>query len=305
MASEIEQIQLAYTEANMEGAEILGKTKEILDKYNKYNITITGKEMVIIEKNSNRVYVIEDSNVEYKGITQRTSNNEPIIKIGRYYDSSQGKEIYETFWADNVRNNISEIETKKYIIKPDNIIEEWDVSENKDNSVIAWIVDDGNEGYRLTIAANGKIKLKSCGYLFALFSKVKKISLTNLDTSCVLNMSNMFAQCRNLNNVNLTGLDTSNVTDMSSMFSEYAKLEKIDVSNFNTENVTNFIHMFYWCTGLKNIYCNDNWYIEDKIVDSTMMFMGCRYLISDFNNDSVDISKANPQTGCFTKILKE
>ncbi len=317
IASEKEQIQMAYTEANMSGTNILLKTKEVLDETNKYNVSISGNEIVIITKKGNRVYEINNSTVEYIGITEVISENEPIMKIGRYWDTAQAKEVKEAFWEDSIRENISEIETKCYIIKPNNIIEEWDISEKKDKSVLAWIVDDGNAGYKLTIAGNGKIKLRSCSQLFDSFTKVKKISAINLDTSMVTEMNSMFARCTLLEKIDIKGLDTSNVTSMVQMFRNLNNMETIDLSDlntgkvvnmaymlsdsgfvdldlstFDTSNVTNMQNMFQYDNKLKSI--NFNGWNTSKVNNMNEMFRNygnSQLKILDFSE--FDISKVN------------
>ena len=74
---------------------------------------------------------------------------------------------------------------------------------------MAWIVDNGNEGYELTIGGNGKvIANKDSTGLFYYFTELKDVDIKALNTSDVTNMSHMFSGCKNLENIDLTNFDT-------------------------------------------------------------------------------------------------
>lgn len=53
IASMKEEIELAYAEANMYGDNVLEVSKRILDKTNKYDTSLLGKTLVIINKKIN------------------------------------------------------------------------------------------------------------------------------------------------------------------------------------------------------------------------------------------------------------
>ncbi len=73
---------------------------------------------------------------------------------------------------------------------------------------------------------------------------VKKLDLSNWNTSNVTNMSYMFNQTRKLESIDASTWDTSKVTDMNSMFINNDSLKIIDLSNWDTSNVTNMSSMF-------------------------------------------------------------
>lgn len=90
--------------------------------------------------------------------------------------------------------------------------------------------------------------------MFYGFNNLKSIEgLSNLDTSNVVSMSRMFANCSSLTSVNLSSFDTSNVTDMNSMFLGCASLRTVDVSSFDTSSVIDFGAMFERCSSLFSI----------------------------------------------------
>lgn len=120
--------------------------------------------------------------------------------------------------------------------------------------------------------------------------------ISNLDTSNVTNMSNMFGYSSSLKTVPL--LNTSKVTDMSSMFTSCSSLEtipKFDTSNvanmgsmfytcekittipeLDTKNVTSMSYMFYNCKGLTEIPSMNT----SNVINMNSMFNGCESLTS-------------------------
>ena len=82
---------------------------------------------------------------------------------------------------------------------------------------------------------------------------LKTLNVSNLDTSQVTNMSNMFYACMGLTSLDLSNFDTSKVTDMVGMFSYCRLLTSLDVSNWNTANVSDMKYMFQACDALKTI----------------------------------------------------
>ena len=97
----------------------------------------------------------------------------------------------------------------------------------------------------------------------------------------------------------LANLNTSEVTNMASMFWYCEKLSKLDLSNFDTKKVEEMKYMFQGCEDLQTIYCNDTW----TCAESEGMFSGCEKLKGavPYNENKVDVSMANPNTGYFTK----
>ena len=88
-------------------------------------------------------------------------------------------------------------------------------------------------------------------------SLLRTIDVTNLDTSQVTNMSNMFNYCTGLASLNVSNFDTSKVTNMSEMFGGCSGLTSLDVSHFNTSKVTDMSRMFKGCASLRTIKIND------------------------------------------------
>ena len=123
---------------------------------------------------------------------------------------------------------------------------------------------------------------------------IKKVDLTNFDTSKVIDMNSMFANCAGLEYVNMTDIDTSSVTDIGSMFQSCTKLRSIDLSSFSTSSVLNMQCMFCHCTNLA--YLNISNFNTASVTTMSEMFYSCESLesldLSSFKtNKYLDMSK--------------
>ena len=99
--------------------------------------------------------------------------------------------------------------------------------------------------------------------------------ISNLNTSQVTSMAEMFRYCSVLNNLDLRTFDTSNVTDMSCMFCYCWKLNNVNVSNFNTSKVTNMSHLFHQCP-ISSVNVNN--FNTANVTDMSLMFAECKNL---------------------------
>ena len=151
----------------------------------------------------------------------------------------------------------------------------WDMSKNKDSSILAWM-DNGD----LYVAANGKIAPgSSARRLFSDFRNLEKINFGNcFDTSGVRYMINMFSGCSSLTSLDLSGFDTSNVTSMEDMFSDCSSLISLDLSSFDTSNVTDMDSMFSGCSGLVSLDISS--FDTFNVTRMFSMFEGCHSLAS-------------------------
>lgn len=141
----------------------------------------------------------------------------------------------------------------------------WDVSQNKDGSVVAWTKNHGtvsiwmdgqmvtSDAYDLFIAADGGINGKFCAHLFEGYRNAESIDFNNsFHTDNTKSMEAMFRGCTNLANVDISGLNTGNVRNMSQMFSSCGAT-KLDLRSFDTSNVETMDNMFYSCSSLKSL----------------------------------------------------
>lgn len=122
----------------------------------------------------------------------------------------------------------------------------------------------------------------------AWYPYLESIDFTNLDTSHVTSMANMFYNCQTLKSIKWGNIDTSNVEDMSNMFFQCLQLTNLDLSCFNTSKVTTMYSMFNSCRVLKtvNVSSFDTSNLGSQGLD--YMFADCSSLakidISNFRN---------------------
>lgn len=94
-----------------------------------------------------------------------------------------------------------------------------------------------------------------------------------IDTSEVINMSYMFANCTNIN-INVgKNWDVSKVVNMGSMFSGCRKLNKNIGFRWNVDSLTNVSSMFQGCRNL-NYNVGQHWKTS-RIKNMNLMFSGC------------------------------
>ena len=129
----------------------------------------------------------------------------------------------------------------------------------------------------------------STSYWFAGATTLNSITgLSNLNTSEVTSMSNMFYNCVSLGSLDLSGFNTDNVTDMSAMFAE-SHIYSLNISSFNTANVTTMRRMFY------NTYMTEfdvHHFNTANVTDMNSMFGLCEDItsldLSSFNTSKVE-----------------
>lgn len=204
--------------------------------------------------------ILEESNtiISQKATIMRTWENTAI-------------DFQEDFHQEEYRNNITRIATKKDTLIPENIIHFWDISESKNNSVIAYLQNSYLGGYELVIGSNNKIIINpSAKCLFSNFSSAKEIYLDNFDTSGVKTMERLFEGDHQLISLNITSFDTTSVENMAGMFYKCNELIEIQVGSFNTENVNNMCSMFQECYSLEKIDLTN--FDTSKVISMYAMF---------------------------------
>ena len=118
--------------------------------------------------------------------------------------------------------------------------------------------------------------LTSCHDMFAQCSNL--ISVCDIDTSKVTNMSTMFNGCNNLTTLDVSNWDTSKVTDMNYMFFYCANLVSLDLSSFDTSNVTDMNGMFQSCVNLTSLDLTS--FDTSNVINMSSMFHNCYVLTS-------------------------
>ena len=245
-----------------------------------------------------RMYVSEDYNPQGDGgnltfgVRVNVYGKSQTIEAGENSGMLKAYQYGEDFHATTYAQNITSIVTKGDTTIPSSAVNNWDVSDTQDGSVIAYIEDDGRGAgtYTLTIGANGKIIANpNMGSYFSSFGKVESIDLSYLDTSLVTDMSYMFSNCSSLISLDLTPLDTSKVTDMGSMFSSCSGLISLDVTPLNTSQVTAMDYMFSDCSNLQSLDLRT--FNTNQVTTMQEMFSGCSSLksldVSEFDTSNV------------------
>lgn len=118
------------------------------------------------------------------------------------------------------------------------------------------------------------------------------LTLTELDTKNIEDMSQMFRRCSNLTSLNLSSFNTSKVTTTASMFQDCSSLTSLSLINFNTSNVTNMFAMFRGCSSLTALDLTS--FDTFNVIDMGQMFQDCSSLnmldLSSFDFSNVTIS---------------
>lgn len=182
----------------------------------------------------------------------------------------------------------------------------WDVSQEQDDSVIAYAEDDGQGGYKITIGGDGMIIANTdCNKLFSGFSNVTNFDLTHLNTTNVESMAMMFSGCSSITSIDVSKFDTSKVRFMNSMFAGCSYLQSIDLRNFNTSKVETMSGMFAICNYLSHV--NLTSFDTSSLQSTFLMFERCGLYSSNgmtilvssrWNLDNVDVT--GMFSGCVT-----
>lgn len=90
----------------------------------------------------------------------------------------------------------------------------------------------------------------SCYKFLYDYKVLRNCMFDNFNTSYVLNMNRMFANCLLLLSLDLSSFNTKNVTDMSSMFSNCGRLPIIISNTFNKSSLKSSSNMFSGCVSL-------------------------------------------------------
>ena len=242
------RLMMAYTE----------EEKSAIDEYLKYS-----------EKMANGERLTEEERQRLKEITTKLENmaSSPYLR------------------GTITRDKIESIKFKKGEVPETGIVEQFDVSENENNSIIGYYTDENNnELYELTIVSQNEIITnKDSTMLFGEQSSLQSIDFENLFFLEVNNMRLMFLRCSSLTNLDVSKFDTSQVTDMSSMFNSCSSLTSLDVSKFDTSQVTDMSSMFNSCSSLTSLDVSK--FDTSQVTDMSSMFNSCSSLTS------LDVSK--------------
>lgn len=166
----------------------------------------------------------------------------------------------------------------------------WDVSRDKDGSVLAWASGDGAE-YDLYFAAEGGINgVDSSDALFLGYTNLKSVKFNgNFHTDYATSFQSMFEECESLETIDISSLVTSNGQTFCGMFANCESLTTLDVSSMDTVQATDMRWMFANCFALRSIEFGN--FATADVTDMQKMFQYCRKLekldLSSFDTGNV------------------
>lgn len=231
---------------------------------------------------------------------------------------SMAKNSSYAFWADAYRQKITSVTVLDTI--PQEAVSQaaasWDISQNSDNSVIAYVEAGAGGNYSLYIAGEGGVygpanmnayffdfpllqsadvkhfhtdNVNNMSSVFRSNPKLISLDLGSWDVSKVSTLWKAFSGCSSLENLNLSNWNTVSLTNMDYTFESVAttgKMQCLDVSSFDTSNVTGMTLAFGWGR-IKNILFGEN-FKTAKVKDMTAMF--ARYQGTSLDLSSFDTS---------------
>lgn len=178
-----------------------------------------------------------------------------------------------------------------------------------------WITDGKmNDTITNVICDPGVVANEDSSSLFFGLKNVKTIDVSNMDTSNVTDMNNMFSTAyRNTQNnpvqngkltniIGLSNFDTSKVHDMHGMFYYDIALVSLDVSAFDTSNVTDMNSMFYTDAKLVDLSGLEKW-DTGKVQNFSSIFYSLP-LTSFASIEKWDMSSATNISGMFSMMTK-
>lgn len=182
--------------------------------------------------------------------TNQASNGKPAVLMT---DICNTREETFVFGSKIKRKEISAIYTQNTLKKAPS--DAWDVSAEKDKSVMAWTCKDADsDTYILYLAGDGEIYANpDSRHLFAHYENLIKADFTHLKTDLVTDMYYMFGSCRQLQVLDVSKWDVSNVKDMSWMFYNCSQLQTLDVSRWDVCNVKDMSWMFSFCNAVDHM----------------------------------------------------
>lgn len=236
----------------------------------------------------------------------------------------------DSFWQYS--NQIISINFETELNPPDNASYTYDVSEKQDKSILAYLVENknfseiagGGTWYDLYIRTDGEFLANPdfSGWFAGMMYLLQINGLDNVDTSNVVDMSNLFAGSGMMAasfslqieaepdipynievNIPIHLLNTSKVTDMSSMFA-FSFIQQISdnnvyILNLDTSNVVDMSNMFLGFYDLLYTYRIDisNWNTS-KVMNMSGMF-GFSPSLQTVNFGTIDTSNVTDFSNMF------
>lgn len=134
--------------------------------------------------------------------------------------------VYQTPNSDNflnttlLKSDIEEISIVNSINIPNNSLGTFDISDSNNGTIILWYTDtDSNDKFEVYIGSNQTVVANSNSTrLFSDLTSVVTINLNYLDTSKIIDASNMFFNTPKLTEINMSNCNFNNVKSTDNMF---------------------------------------------------------------------------------------
>lgn len=259
-------------------------------------VTDNSGEEIVVDISGNISSIVGDYTITYKA--KDSSGNETsktriikVIKQSYLMVAASGNEQQAYLNSPFGRNKIESLKYTNTRVVPSNVIGSWDVSADKNKSVMAWYTDDDNNGlYEMTIGSPGGVKANpDCNGLYNNLINLTTLVLNNFDTQNVTSMKSSFTYLKKLTTLDLSSINTSKVTDMSFMFYGMSSLTSLNLTGLNTSKVTTMTNMFYGVSSLTSL--NINSFNTSLVTDMGGMFYGMTSLTTlntnNFNTTNV------------------
>ena len=201
-----------------------------------------------------------------------------------------------TFGNKNItKDKIEKVYTVKETTVPTDAKESWDVSEKKDKSIIAYVLDkDSNGMYELYLGQDGGVFANpDSSRMFENYTSLTYADLTNLHTDYVTDMTLMFKNANKLKQLLISGWNTSSVTNMKYMFKDCESLTSLNLNHFDTSSVKDMEGIFFNCKSLKALEIDK--FDMSNVTSIMAMFMECNKLaeLSIGNWNTANITNMN------------
>lgn len=140
--------------------------------------------------------------------------------------------------------------------------------------------------------------LTQTSFMFSNCSRLKKIDLSNFDTSNLIKARGMIQGCTNLESIRFFDSPIEKVTDMIAFCSSCEKMKNISLSNFNKEMTVNMKEFFFGCEELETVDLSN---FKAKIISAEDMFYDCSK-IKKIDLSSFTTTKDSKIASMFDKI---
>ena len=188
--------------------------------------------------------------------------------------------------------------------------EQWDISQNMDNSVVAYraAVDPNAQDYNDVIIAVKSNNLHLAGNPKLLFASknhttpIRFIKSDNVHLKFVANsIDDTFRGCRKLQDISGLGyLETSNITSMSRTFLNCNSINDYSIfSSWDVSHVTNMDMLFCYNVGMVTCMPFENWDVSNVMHMENIFSFNPRLSHADLINWNMDKVQYTETTGTF------